>query len=101
MNMFYIHTTARNIARQKYKSALSVFICIIIVLLLNIYIGNIDSVNSQLARLPEAIPVFAQVSNLSGTLDAGMAIKESVMDGLAASPYVKEPVFTVQLIMGE
>ena len=101
MLLFYINTTARNIARQKYKSALSVFICIIIVLLLNVYIGNISSINSQLARLPDAIPISAQISNLSGTMDAGMAIKESVIDGLAASPYVKEPVFTVQLVMGE
>ncbi len=98
--MFYLKTALANIKRYKYKSFLNILICILVVYLLNIYVGNIDSTKEQLADLPAAIPVSAGISNLDGTMDAGLKIKEEIIRGIEASEYIKDAVFTVQLKMG-
>ncbi len=98
--MFAYSTGIRNIKRQKTKSLISVLISIVIVLLLNVYIGNIDSIKRQLNNLPDAITVDARVSNLNGSMQSGIAIKNETVEGIKHSPYIKDPVFTIQLKMG-
>ena len=98
--MFEYSTGIRNIKRQKSKSILNILISIVIVLLLNVYFGNISSIKGQLSELPDAIPVTARVSNLNGSLTSGIAIKNEAITGIKNSPYIKSPVFTIQLSIG-
>lgn len=98
--MFISSTGIRNIKRQRSKSIINVLISIVIVLLLNIYIGNISSIKRQLSDLPKAITVTARISNLNGTMTSGIAIKNETIKGIKNSPYIKDPVFTIQLLMG-
>lgn len=43
----------------------------------------------MLQKLPEPIPVTGTVSNLDGTQETGLQIKEERMDGILNSKYVK------------
>lgn len=98
--MFEYSTGIRNIKRQKSKSLINILISIVIVLLLNVYFGNISSIKRQLSELPDAIPVTARVSNLNGSLTSGIAIKNEMIEGIKNSPYIKSPVFTILLGIG-
>lgn len=100
MLYFYVHTGSRNAVRQRYKAVLSMLVGLAVVLLLNIYTGYIGSMQRQLQDLPEAVPVTATVSNLNGSLDAGLAIPEKTVERIQNCPYVKDAVFTVQLYLG-
>ena len=80
--------------RQRYKAVLSMLVGLAVVLLLNIYTGYIGSMQRQLQDLPEAVPVTATVSNLNGSLDAGLAIPEKTVERIQNCPYVKDAVFT-------
>lgn len=97
---FCIKSAVKNICRYKRKSILSICICILIILLLNIYLENIRSNQNQLEALPEAVPVTACICNLNGTMDAGIYIKEEIIDALQYSSHVEDEVFTVQMKMG-
>lgn len=97
---FCMKSAIKNICRYKRKSILSICICIFVILLLNIYLENIRSNQNQLEALPDAVPVTACICNLNGTLDAGIYIKEEVIDALQHSPHVKDELFTVQMKMG-
>ncbi len=100
MLYFYVHTGSRNAVRQRYKAILSMLVGLAVVLLLNIYTGYMDSMQRQLRDLPGAVPVTATVSNLNGSLDAGLAIPEKTVERIQNCPYVKDAVFTVQLYLG-
>lgn len=70
-----MYVIIRNIYRNKYKSIITVIICTCLVLLLNVYLGNIESNERQLEELPEAVPVYCIVTSLNGNRQAGLAIK--------------------------
>lgn len=72
----------------------------IIVILVNVFVGNLVSIYSQIERLPEVIKVNGVISNLNGSLDAGLNIKEKYIDGILHSNYVAEPTVVSQLKMG-
>lgn len=97
---FFIRQTTRNIVRHGKKSILHILIGVFIVLVLDIYAGNMDSTGSELAKLPERIPVFARISNLNGSMRECLAIREDRVMGVRESAYVKDPVFTVRLKFG-
>lgn len=95
-----LRLAGRNLIRHYKKSILSVMIGMLTVILLVIYAGNIASTRSQLQALPEAMEVTGRVSNLDGSQDTGLAIKEKTIDGIIASEEVKDEVFSVQLRAG-
>ena len=97
---FFIRQTARNIVRYRKKSILHILIGVLTVLILDIYAGNIDSTEKQLAHLPEALEVTARISTLNGSKREGMTIREDRVMGVRESVYVKDPVFTVRLKFG-
>ncbi|MHB8127666.1 MAG: ABC transporter permease [Mobilitalea sp.] len=99
--MFYIRTALTNIKRYKIKSILNLLICSIVVILLNLFIGSLESNKQQLADLPEAIPIYAQISNLNGTQQTDLVINESIVDGILQSKYISNPAITVVLSAGE
>lgn len=99
--MFCIRTAFTNIKRYKSKSILNLLICTVVVILLNLFIGSLESNKQQLADLPEAIPIYAQISNLNGTLQTGLVINESIVEGILQSKYISNPAITIVLSAGE
>lgn len=97
---FFIRQAARNIARQRKKSILLLLIGVLTVLILDVYAGNMDSTEKQLADLPNVLEVKAVISTLNGSQKEGMAIREDRMMSVRESAYVKDPVFTVRLKFG-
>ena len=98
--MTAIRLIGRNVSRHKYKSILHILIGVLIVLILDIYAGNMDRTGKELARLPERIPVFARISSLNGSMRECLTIREDRVMGVRESEYVKDPVFTVRLKFG-
>ena len=97
---FFVRQTVRNLARQKKKSILLLLIGVLTVLILDVYAGNMDSTERQLADLPNALEVKAVISTLNGSQKEGMTIREDRMMSVRESAYVKDPVFTVRLKFG-
>lgn len=96
-----LQRAVENSIRYKKKTVINLFICMITVILLNAYMGNIAGVEKQLTELPEVLPVKGTVCNLKGTLASGLKIKERYVDGILNSEYVENPAFSIQLRMGE
>lgn len=90
---FYIRQIWRGIVRHKYKTILTGMIGVLSVLLLHIYAGNMDSTERQLKRLPEVMRVQAKVSNLNGSLEEGMTIREDRVQAIRASEHAADVIF--------
>lgn len=95
-----MYIVIRNIYRNKYKSIITISICICLVLLLNVYLGNINSNERQLNSLPEVVPVHCMVTSLNGNRQAGLVIKGEVIEKLRQSSHVKEDAYTVRMMGG-
>ena len=95
--MFYIRTAITNIIRYHKKSIINLLICTVVVVLLNLFLGSLESNKKQLAALPEVIPITAQISNLNGTLQTGLAIRDEKVDYLLQSEYIADPAFSIVL----
>lgn len=98
--MFYIRTAITNLRRYHQKSIINFLICIVVVVLLNLFMGSLESNKSQLEALPEVMPIQAQISNLNGTLQTGLVIREENLDRLLQSKYITDPAVTVVLSVG-
>ncbi|MBP1756869.1 MAG: transporter permease [Firmicutes bacterium] len=99
--MFLLRTALRNILRCKSKSILTIFLCIFLISLLNVYWGNIESNRRQLTDLAEMIPIYCRISNLNGSKVAGLDIPEVTVQNLQSSSHMNNLVFTVRLMAGE
>lgn len=99
--MFLLRTALRNILRCKSKSILTIFLCIFLISLLNVYWGNIESNRRQLTDLADTIPIYCRISNLNGSKVAGLDIPEVTVQNLQSSSHVNNLVFTVRLMAGE
>lgn len=95
-----MYIIVRNIYRNKYKSIITVIICTCLVLLLNVYLGNIESNERQLENLPEAVPVYCIITSLNGNRQAGLSIKGDLVEKLRESSHVKEDAYTVRMMGG-
>ncbi len=96
--MFYIRMALTGFWRYRVRTALHLFICILSVLFLGVYMGNLDDTDTRLKELSKKVPVRATVINLAGGRESGLFIKESLYDGVMASPYVSEPDFTLEIL---
>lgn len=96
--MFYLRTAWKNVRRYRYKSMLTLLICMAAVMLLDIYRGSLKKSREQLYGLCDKIPVEGVIMNLSGGREAGLFIKEAYYDAVMNSARVKEPKFTLQLL---
>lgn len=96
--MFYMRSALANIWRYRHKSVLNILICILAVLFLNLYVGNLSKSREQLESLPEKIPVEATITNLQGGRESGIFIKEAYYEGVMKASEVKEPRFTLSVI---
>lgn len=96
--MFGVRTAFRNIRRYRYKSILNLLICIVGILFLDVYAGNLIRSKEQIHNLADKIPVEGTITNLQGSREAGLFIKEAYYDGVMKSNRVEEPKFTLQMI---
>jgi hypothetical protein len=69
--------------------------------MLNLYLKNLDSSTYQLKSLPSVTSVYCRITNLNGSLEVGLEIKEDVVDKLQSSDQVKDAAFTLRLLAGE
>lgn len=99
--MFYLHTIGCNIKRNRTKSIITAGICVFVLLLLNMYLKNIDSSKQQLESLPSVTSVYCRITNLNGSLEVGLEISEDLVDNLLSSNKIKDAAFTVRLLAGE
>jgi hypothetical protein len=95
--MFYFRKAFLNIRRYWTKSLLAICTCMLIVVFLYLFFSGLKVNLAQLAALPEALPIEAQIRNLNGTLTSGMMIKESVIQALEDSEYVKDLSYTAEM----
>ncbi len=93
-------TTDVKIGRHKVKGALTILMDMLVVLLLHTYLSGIANNQEQLVRLPELLPIHAFLTSADGSRQAGLFIREEVVDGLQASGYVKELELTVRMWSG-
>lgn len=71
--------------------------CMFIVVFLFLFFRGLETNLRQLETLPEAIPVDARISNLNGTLQSEMMIRQSVIDLLEQSKCVADLDYTSEL----
>ena len=98
--MFIIRTAITNLKRYRQKSIINLLICTVVLLLLNLFMGSLESNKRQLKALPEVMPIHAQVSNLNGTLQTGLVIREEKVDQFLQSEYICDLSMTVVLSVG-
>lgn len=98
--MFYLHIVLYNIKRNKWKSMITVGICIFVFLLLNLYLNNIYDCKIQLQNLPNISPVYCRVSNLNGSSEIGLEISEKLITDLESSTKIKDAAFSVRMVAG-
>lgn len=88
------------IGRHKMKSLLTILMDMLVVFLLHAYLSNIANNEKQLAMLPEAIPVNAYVTTADGSRQAGIFIRDKLVQGLLDSAYVDRLHMDVRLKAG-
>lgn len=90
----------RNISRSKKKSTITILLVMLLTVVLNAYIGNIAANMSQLQALPDAVPVYCQITNLNGTRASGLVIEESLIRKMEDSGCIKDGAYTIRMMGG-
>jgi len=72
----------------------------IVVLLVNLYIGNIGSIQNQLNKLANTLVISADITNLNGSQITPLKIKDETIKELENSSYVKDLKYSVELMGG-
>lgn len=88
------------IGRHKVKVLLTILMDMLVVFLLHAYLSNIANNEKQLAMLPEAIPVNAYITTADGSRQAGIFIRDKLVQGLLDSAYVDQLHMDVRLKAG-
>lgn len=88
------------IGRHKVKGAMTILMDMLVVLLLHTYLSGIANNQEQLAKLPELLPIHAFLTSADGGRQAGLFIREEVVDGFQNSGYVKNLELTVRMEAG-
>ncbi len=95
-----MYIIARNIARNKKKSLITILICIFMVIVVNTYLGNMQSNRNQLMRLPEVMPVYCQITNLNGSKSTGIWVDEVLFESLITSSQIKDAAYGIRMMGG-
>lgn len=88
------------IGRHKVKGLFTILMDMLVVFLLHAYLSNIANNEKQLAMLPEAIPVNAYITTADGSRQAGIFIRDKLVQGLLDSAYVDQLHMDVRLKAG-
>ncbi len=94
--MFQLVSALRSVRRRPLKSCLTVLIALALTVFFLLYLQMLASVEHQLDKLADTIPVTAEVTNLNGSQTVGLEIPQEKLDGLLNCPFVAGPVYTAQ-----
>ena len=98
--MFTFSNAMKNIRRHSRKSVLYFLICAVVTLTLQIYLAGIDRTETQLLALPDAMPISASVCSLDGSQFNGLQIRETTIEGLLSSAFVRDLKMGLMLAAG-
>lgn len=90
-----------SIKRRKTANLIIVAVSIMLVILLNLYFGSINSYQKQLEELAENVPVYCQITSRNGALRNGLFISEKTVDALQQSERIKDLSCMAILMAGE
>lgn len=90
-----------SLKKRKAANLVTVGISVMLVLLFNLYFGSIRSYQAQLSDLAKNVPVFCQITNLSGSLGNGLFIPEQTVEALERSDRVKDLSYMTVVLAGE
>jgi hypothetical protein len=71
--------------------------CMVVVIFAFFYMDSIETNRKQLEAMPQALPVSAQIENLSGSRVVGLEINANLVDQIANSGLVKDLRYTTRL----
>lgn len=92
-----VYSLVSNIKRHAAKSVCSFAFSMMLVLLLGIYLGNLNEIQMQIENLSQSMPVYAAVYDSTGNKNSHLLIKQEFVDGIRNSKYVSEVKETVEL----
>lgn len=90
-----------SLKKRKAANLVTVGISVMLVLLFNLYFGSIRSYQAQLSDLAKNVPIFCQITNLSGSLGNGLFISEQTVEALEQSDRVKDLSYMTVVLAGE
>lgn len=93
--------TTKNIKKHKMQTLLNILISITIIFLINLYVGNLHNVQMQLEQLPEMMPVYGYITNLSASQKVGLEIEGDIVEQISGTGLVKDANCTSRLAAGE
>lgn len=88
----------RNLICHRKKNITVLFSVIFSTVLINAYMGNIASSQSQLRKLADITPVSCYITNLNGSRMAGIEIAEETVRQLLKSEYTKDVAYAIRLM---
>jgi hypothetical protein len=95
--MFCLRIALLSMRRRRSKSTLVALTCAAVVVFVFFYMNNIDTNRKELLSLPQALPVAAQIENLSGSRIVGLEIQEKLVDQIASSGFIRDLRYTTRL----
>lgn len=90
----------RSIIRTPKKSIITASIILMLILILNMYVVNIEENINQLELLPKAAPVYCQITNLNGSRASGIKIKSDITEKILNSGYTEKEKYSVSMMAG-
>ena len=94
--MLWWEEVKRAILGKKSQSLLQMGLACLLLLCLELYMGNIQSNQTALWQAGQELPVEVKVVSTDGSQDVGIRIEENKLEGLLDAG-VKNPVFSVQI----
>lgn len=100
-NLVCYEMAIKNIKKHKIQTLLNILISITIIFLINLYMGNLQNVQMQLKQLPEMMPVYGYITNISGGQKVGLEIDEDIVEQISGTGLIKDANYTSRLVAGE
>lgn len=86
----------RSVGRKKKQAFLGIALMCVLLLCLELYVGNIQRNQDALTQEGRELPVEVKVVSADGSQDVGIRIEERKVEGLLAAG-VKSPAYSVQI----
>lgn len=86
----------KSVGRKRGQTLLGIALACVLLLCLELYVGNIQRNQEALAQAGRELPVEVKVVSADGSQDVGIRIEERKVEGLLAAG-VKSPAYTVQI----
>lgn len=85
-----VHTLTVNIRRHRMKSILNILVSLLIVVVMSVYMGNLNGARQQIEDLSGSLPISAEVWNVCAQQNSSLFIAQRVLDAVYQSAYTKD-----------